>query len=93
MISTNDRPENEVWLHDVVMQLETDGRLGHFCRHVGVAGAETDAAEMLWPAQKAHYKAHYTLADGTLDVAQAGRDFLTFPPTMQMMAEIGGGSR
>ncbi len=89
MINTNDRAGNEVWLHDMVMQMELDGQLGDFCRHIGIADLDRRAAELVWPM----LKAHYTVEDGALDVARASRDFLTFPPTMEFMAKIGDKSR
>ena len=91
MTNTNDRPGNEAWLFEIVLGMEEIGHLGAFCRHIGmpVSPRAVHAAEILWPA----LKTHYTLEDGTLDVARACRDLLEFPPTIEIVARTTGPSR
>ena len=81
--NTNQRPGNEVWMFDILRRLEDDGHLAAFCGHAGIAIADGATAEVIWIA----IKAHYTLADGTLDAATACRDLLAFPPYMEAMAD------
>ena len=91
MTDTNDRPGNEAWLFDMVLRMEEGGQLGAFCGHIGipVSPRGVHAAEILWSV----FKTHYTLADGTLDVARACRDLLEFPPTIEIVARTTGPSR
>ena len=91
MTDTNDRPGNEAWLFEIVLRMEEDGHLGAFCGHIGmpVSPRGVHAAEVLWPV----FKTHYTVADGTLDVARACRDLLEFPPTMEIVSRATGASR
>ena len=78
MTDTNDRPENEAWLFNALVDLEDQGLLGDFCRHVSLAipVASEVIAEGVWPL----IRGKYDLGDGRYDVARAGRDLLGFRP-------------
>ena len=76
MTDTNDRPENEAWLFNALVDLEDQDLLGDFCRHVSLAipVASEVIAEGVWPLIRSKYE----LGDGRYDVARAGRDLLDF---------------
>ena len=78
MTDTNDRPENEAWLFNALVDLEDQDLLGDFCRHVSLAipVASEVIAEGVWPL----IRGKYDLGDGRYDVARAGRDLLGFRP-------------
>lgn len=76
MTDTNDRPDNEAWLFNALVDLEDQGLLGDFCRHVSLAIPVSSVviAEGVWPL----IRGKYDLGDGRYDVARAGRDILDF---------------
>ena len=78
MTDTNDLPDNEKWLFNILVDLEDQGLRSDFFRHVSLAmpvSAEV-IAEGVWSLIRGRYE----LGDGRYDVARASRDFLGCRP-------------
>ena len=84
MTDTNDRPDNEAWLFETLVELEDKELLADFCRHIDLLMpiSATVIAEGIWPL----IKEKYILKDGKFDAARASRDFLAFRPLQHQMA-------
>jgi hypothetical protein len=86
MTETNSHPENEEWLFNTLVDLEDEGLLGDYCRHLSIA-VPVDAtviAEGIWPI----IKERYLLADGRIDVTTASRELLAFRPLGESIADM-----